>query len=124
MPDPLAEAVRCRQCDTELSSARSAAPAAAPSFTRRSCEPLAGEAEQAEQKGDFSGAMAAWRRALELLPPGTRQQELIAARVGGISFEGARPFGTRRPLLRRRRRGVAIGRAGGLGWCRRAQWLY
>src|SRR5262249_41041970 len=42
---------------------------------------LASEAEQAEQREDFSSALAAWRRALELLPAGTRQHEIIAARI-------------------------------------------
>lgn len=42
---------------------------------------LASEAEQAEQKQDFPGALAAWREALELLPASTRQQQLIATRI-------------------------------------------
>jgi Zn-dependent protease len=84
MPDPLAEAVRCRQCDTELSSAALSCPGCGMLVYAEELKALAGEAEQAEQKGDFPGAMAAWRRALELLPPGTRQQELIAARVGEL----------------------------------------
>jgi Zn-dependent protease len=79
-----AEAIRCEQCDTEMSSAALSCPGCGRLVHAEELKTLAAEAEQAEQKGDFASAMAAWRRALELLPPGTRQQELIAARVGEL----------------------------------------
>ena len=52
---------------------------------------LAAEADQAEQSGDFPAAMAAWRRALELLPAGTRQRQLIAARLDEFGRKSPMP---------------------------------
>jgi Zn-dependent protease len=42
---------------------------------------LAADADAATKAGDASGALALWRRALELLPPSSEQSKVIAARV-------------------------------------------
>lgn len=48
---------------------------------------LAEEAAQARAAGDVSTALAAWRKALDLLPPGTRQREVIAATIDSLGRE-------------------------------------
>jgi len=48
---------------------------------------LANEAEEKTRQGDRSGALVAWRRALELLPPQSRQHQVIASRVQTLSRE-------------------------------------
>jgi len=52
---------------------------------RRRLEELADEAARASEAGQDRPALAAWRNALELLPPGSRQYESVAARVSQLS---------------------------------------
>jgi Zn-dependent protease len=83
---------------------------------------LAAEAELAEEKHDFPGALAAWRRALELLPAGTRQQQLIAARIHELSRKAPTSLSTPHPSLaspngKKRAGGLAgVGALGLLIW--------
>jgi Zn-dependent protease len=46
---------------------------------------LAADAEAAEQAGDWSTALTAWRDTLELLPPNTRQHAVILQRIQALS---------------------------------------
>jgi Zn-dependent protease len=46
---------------------------------------LAAEAEAAEQKGDLSAALSAWRSTLDLLPPESQQHAVILQRVRALS---------------------------------------
>src|SRR5207244_8518739 len=46
---------------------------------------LAADAQRATQAGDPSGALTAWRRALDLLPPDSTQHQVISARMGDLS---------------------------------------
>jgi Zn-dependent protease len=48
---------------------------------------LAQEADAAEQVGDLSAALVAWRKAAVLLPSGTRQHQVIAERIAGLGRE-------------------------------------
>lgn len=48
---------------------------------------LAEEAATARAAGDVTGALSAWRQVLELLPPGTRQAEIVAATIESLSRE-------------------------------------
>jgi Zn-dependent protease len=81
MSNPPVETIRCSQCGTEMSPTLLCCPGCGRLVHAEELKALASEAEQAEQKQDFPGALAAWRRALELLPAGARQQQLIAARI-------------------------------------------
>ncbi|HVX15470.1 MAG TPA: site-2 protease family protein [Pirellulales bacterium] len=81
MPNQPAETTHCAQCGTEMSSAALSCPGCGRLVHTERLKGLASEAQQAEQKGDFATALAAWRRALELLPPGTRQQQIIVAQI-------------------------------------------
>jgi Zn-dependent protease len=88
MSNPPVESIRCSQCGTEMSSTLLCCPGCGRLRHAEQLKALASEAEQAEQKQDFTGALAAWRRALELLPAGTRQHQLLAARVSELSRRG------------------------------------
>jgi Zn-dependent protease len=46
---------------------------------------LAAQGEAAEQGGDLSSALSAWRDALDLLPPDTRQHAVVLQKVQGLS---------------------------------------
>src|SRR2546429_8516146 len=46
---------------------------------------FAAEADQAKQAGDAGAELAAWRQALELLPPDTAQHQTVTARVAELS---------------------------------------
>jgi Zn-dependent protease len=48
---------------------------------------LAEQATTAHAGGDVAGALAAWREALELLPPGTRQHQTVSATIDALSRE-------------------------------------
>jgi Zn-dependent protease len=78
---------RCEQCGTELSPAILACPACRGLVHRGELTRLAEEAEQASRAGDRAAALAAWRQALTLLPPGSRQHAELTARVRDQSRE-------------------------------------
>ena len=84
MSNPSVETVRCSACGTERSANLLCCPGCGRLVHAEELKALASEAEQAEQKKNFPDALAAWRRALELLPAGTRQQELIVARIDAL----------------------------------------
>src|SRR2546427_9447836 len=70
----------------------------------------AGEADQAKQTGDAGGELAAWRQALEFLPPDTAQHQTVAARVAELSRAV-----DRQPAGAKHGSRVGKGAAGGLG---------
>jgi len=116
MADLTARAI-CAGCGAELPPALLSCPACRRLVHSEDLKRLAGEADAAEARGAPSDALAALRRAQELLPPGTRQQELLHQRIVRLSAaldaprpagsaaapatgnEGARPEGARRGLL-------------------------
>ncbi|HLY66248.1 MAG TPA: site-2 protease family protein, partial [Chloroflexota bacterium] len=59
---------------------------------------LAAAAEAAARRGDPVEEIANWRRALDLLPPGSRQAAQVGARVETLSARAANPFGTSAPV--------------------------
>lgn len=85
----------CQGCGAELAPTFLACPAChrlvhGPELTR-----LAALARQAEESGDLTAALGAWRKALELLPRGTSQHATIEAtmkRLGAI-IDGRAPAG-------------------------------
>ena len=81
-PQPLAAApVACPQCGTELAAFLLSCPGCGALIHADELQRLAGEAARAAQPAD---ALAAWRRAHALLPPGTRQRELIEAKIEAL----------------------------------------
>ncbi len=68
---------------------------------------LADLARAAEANGDVTAALTAWREALDLLPAGTRQRDVIAARITALVRGRTGPAGGRPRSLGSRAAGVA-----------------
>src|SRR5262249_36748222 len=83
-PPVAASAARCSQCGTQHSPSARSCPVCHILLHADELRRLAGEADQAAQAGDASGALAAWRCALDLLPPSSRQHEQVAARIAEL----------------------------------------
>src|SRR2546430_3279860 len=87
----------CPDCGAEVAPALLACPACHRLVHAAELKRLAGEADQAKQTGDAGGELAAWRQALELLPPDTAQHQTVAARVAELSSAVDRqPAGAKR----------------------------
>src|SRR5256884_4458974 len=71
---------------------------------------FAAEADQAKQAGDAGAELAAWRQALELLPPDTAQHQTVTARVAELSRAV-----DRQPAGAKHGSRLGKGAAGGLG---------
>lgn len=75
----------CPQCGTHVAPALLACPSCQRLVHADELKRLAAEAERAGQVGDSSAALAAWRQALELLPPDSTQHHSVSARVVALS---------------------------------------
>ncbi|MBI5361827.1 MAG: site-2 protease family protein [Planctomycetes bacterium] len=75
----------CAGCAAVLSARTLACPSCARLVHQTELEELARRAGEAEARQDFGAALEAWRRALELLPPSTRQRAAIQAKVVELS---------------------------------------
>ena len=80
-----AVALACPQCGLALGSGQRACPSCHALVYADRLRELAGEAQEAERRGDEEAALMRWRESLSLLPPGTRQAEAIGARVQALS---------------------------------------
>ncbi|MBV9948828.1 MAG: site-2 protease family protein, partial [Myxococcales bacterium] len=114
--------VRCPECGAEIAPELLACPGCARLLHGPELQRLASEAESAERTGDQSGALASWRRALELLPAGSMQREAIQQRIvrlsaaldgrvaaGSPGGPGARADGRRTDANARGKAGAAAG---------------
>jgi Zn-dependent protease len=118
--EPAAQpAAACPDCGTELGGSLLTCPSCHGLVHRDTLKRLAGEAEQAAAAGDLSGARDTWRRALELLPPSSRQSTVVAEKVvalgekidAGLDAHGRSPRGDESPDSRPPGEGTA-------GWLR------
>ena len=75
----------CPQCGTQIAPALLACPSCQRLVHSDDLKRLAAEAEHANQRSDVSAALAAWRQALELLPPDSTQHEVVSARILDLS---------------------------------------
>ena len=115
MSSPPAETIRCGVCGTEMSASILSCPGCGRLVHGERLKQLAVAAEGAEQSGDFPAAMAAWRNALELLPAGTRQREVIVARLDELGRKSPLPRSTLAgPASRPASSSGSKARAGGL----------
>jgi Zn-dependent protease len=76
-----ASALRCPECGAEIAAGLLACPGCARLVHGAELERLAAAAGEAERAGDRTGALASWRRAIDLLPPGTSQREAIQKKM-------------------------------------------
>lgn len=82
--DSLAAAA-CPDCGSEIAPGLLACPRCARLVHASELKSLAAEADRAAAEGDTAGALAAWRRALELLPPDARQHAAVLEKVEALS---------------------------------------
>lgn len=75
----------CARCGTVVPASRLSCPACHSLVHAGELKSLALAAEAAAANGDVLSEITSWRRALELLPPGTRQFESISAKVSDLS---------------------------------------
>lgn len=75
----------CPQCGTEVPGSRLSCPVCHSLVHGGELKSLALAAETAAASGDVSAEITSWRRALDLLPPGTRQYESVSAKVAELS---------------------------------------
>lgn len=82
-PAPLPGA--CPECGAALTAAALACPRCHRLVHRDALRELSVAAEQATKAGDPSAALAAWRTALVMLPPRSKQYEQVLAKVQAMS---------------------------------------
>lgn len=76
---------RCSACGTEMAPTLLSCPRCHRLVHAAELKSLAGEADAATNRGELVVALRAWRRALELLPAGSRQYEAIASKTAELS---------------------------------------
>jgi Zn-dependent protease len=72
---------RCQRCGTELSSSALACPSCRGLVHAETLRTLTGEARELEARAELAAALDCWKRALSLVPPGTKQHAAISAEV-------------------------------------------
>ena len=81
------EHLPCAECGTQVAPRLVACPACGWLVHGDELRRLAAEAEAAREGGDSRASLAAWRSALELLPPASRQADVIAGKVEELARE-------------------------------------
>src|SRR5438552_18821221 len=81
----------CPDCGAQVAPALLACPVCHRLVHAAELKRLAGEADQAKQTSDTSAELAAWRQALEFLPPDPPQDHTVAARVAELTRAVDRP---------------------------------
>ncbi|WP_406700785.1 site-2 protease family protein [Singulisphaera sp. Ch08] len=87
MPDasPASQSTWCGSCGTEYATRLLACPQCHRLVHADELKQLAEVADGASRSGDLTTALAAWRDALMLLPPASRQYDTIKARIETLS---------------------------------------
>ena len=75
----------CDQCGTPLAFGLLACPKCGRLVHGQQLRALAADAEEATRRGDVAGALTRWREALDLLPDGSRQREVITQKINVLS---------------------------------------
>jgi Zn-dependent protease len=91
---PLPPPAVCGQCGTELARSLLACPTCGRLVHADELRRLADEAERATRAGELVGALTAWRAAVDLLPPESRQHEIISTRIADLSRRVDQAAGT------------------------------
>jgi Zn-dependent protease len=73
--------VPCPACGTELAPRLLSCPNCHRLVHGEELKQIAVAAEQTEREGDLTAALITWRKALELLPPQSRQHEIISKKI-------------------------------------------
>lgn len=83
-PSPNAIGDSCRRCGTQVSAAVLSCPSCGALIHADRLKRLASDAEAATASEDWTAALAAWREAIELLPPGTTQYDSISKKISAL----------------------------------------
>ncbi len=75
----------CPNCKTKIASGLLSCPSCRRLVHAGELKDLAKQAEEAERDGDPGAALTSWRRAMELLPAGTRQHDVVMGKVAEFS---------------------------------------
>ena len=98
---PAPQRAACAQCGTELADSLLACPTCGRLVHADELKQLAAEAERATTGQDLVAALAAWRAAVELLPPDSKQHDAITTRIADLSRRvdqaAGKPAATPRP---------------------------
>jgi Zn-dependent protease len=106
----------CSGCGTEISPAALACPQCDRLIHGESLRKLAAEASRATREGETARAIEAWRSALELLPPASKQHTQIAERVAALTASIDASAGAPRRRVSLTTQLVSLGAAGMLLW--------
>lgn len=80
-------ATRCPDCGAEIGPGLRACPSCARLVHGHELKRLAADADASEQKGDLSAALGRWREALDLLPPESRQHDVVFRKIQALSAQ-------------------------------------
>jgi Zn-dependent protease len=109
--------VRCEGCGSEVSRNLLSCPACQRLVHADALKDFASRASAAANAGDLTGALAAWRSSLDLLPRGSRQHEIVSERVAALSAQvETTPIASAPPESGRWKWLAAIGPVGLLLW--------
>jgi Zn-dependent protease len=86
---PVSPAVRCDRCGTELAPRLLVCPSCHRLVHAAELADLQAKADAATRDGAATVALEAWRRAIDLVPEGSRQHEAIGARIDALVQAGA-----------------------------------
>ncbi len=75
----------CPACGTHLAASLLVCPSCGRLVHTEALTRLARDAAAATERGEFSAALAFWREAMDLLPPGSRQHDVITEKVTALS---------------------------------------
>ncbi len=73
--------IQCQGCGAELAPSMTMCPACGRLVHADTLNALADTARAAAAAGDVPAALSAWRQALDLLPAGSRQRQVVAAKI-------------------------------------------
>lgn len=94
-PESVSPTTTCPECGAQIAASLRSCPACRRLIHGERLKELARLAEAATAEGELTEAISAWREALQLLPPESRQADVIAAKVvelsGQIEKSGVRP---------------------------------
>lgn len=114
MSEIATQALRCGQCGTGMAPSRLSCPACHSLVYADELKALAQEAQAAGRAGDGKTEITTWRRALDLLPPDSKQALEISRRVDELSRQvSTSPFALPPPPPPASR---AEGKAGKSAW--------
>jgi Zn-dependent protease len=86
--NPVVNERACPSCGTQVRATRLVCPACQALVHAGELRRLADEAAHRTREGDRAAAVAAWRAALELLPPETAQSKTIGDRIAELTRDG------------------------------------